>query len=134
VENRQNLGYSAMATLNVPIWNWGSIHSKVKQASLREQQAELDLTTSKKQLQADVASSHAEAETALSQIQTLRSSRDLSEESLRLTLLRYKSGEATALEVVDAQTTAAQARTAYDDGLLRYRLALATLQNLTGTY
>jgi len=134
VENRQNLGYSAMATLNVPIWNWGSIHSKVKQASLREQQAELDLTTSKKQLQADVASSHAEAETALSQIQTLRSSRDLSEESLRLTLLRYKSGEATALEVVDAQTTATQARTAYDDGLLRYRLALATLQNLTGTY
>lgn len=134
VENRQNLGYSAMATLNVPIWNWGSIHSKVKQASLREQQAELDLTTSKKQLQADVASSHAEAETALAQIQTLRSSRDLSEESLRLTLLRYKSGEATALEVVDAQTTAAQARTAYDDGLLRYRLALATLQNLTGTY
>lgn len=134
VENRQNLGYSAMATLTVPIWNWGSIHSKVKQASLREQQAQLDLTASQKQLQAGVASAHEEAQTALAEIQTLRSSRDLAEESLRLTLLRYKSGEATALEVVDAQTTATQARSAYDDGLLRYRLAIANLQNLTGNY
>ncbi len=134
VNNRHNLGYSAAATLTVPIWNWGSIHSKVKQASLREQQAQLDLTLSRKQLQADLASFHEEAQTALSQIQTLRSSNELSAESLRLTLLRYKSGEATALEVVDAQTTATLARNAYDDGLLRYRLALANLQNLTGTH
>lgn len=134
VENRHNLGYSAMATLTVPIWNWGSIHSKVKQASLREQQAQLDLSASKRQLRADLASSHEEVQTALSQIQALRSSEELAAESLRLTLLRYKSGEATALEVVDAQTTATQARNAYDDGLLRYRLALANLQNLTGTH
>ena len=134
VENRHNLGYSAMATLTVPIWNWGSIHSRVKQASLREQQAQLDLTASQRQLQADLASFHEEAQTALSQIKTLQSSEQLSAESLRLTLLRYKSGEATALEVVDAQTTATQARNAYDDGLLRYRLALANLQNLTGTH
>lgn len=134
VANRHNLGYSAMATLTVPIWNWGSIHSRVKQASLREQQAELDLTASRKQLQANLASFHEEAQTALSQIKMLQSSEELSAESLRLTLLRYKSGEATALEVVDAQTTATLARNAYDDGLLRYRLALANLQNLTGTY
>jgi len=55
-------------------------------------------------------------------------------ESLRLTLLRYQAGEATALEVVDAQTTASQARSAYDDGLLRYRIAVANLQTLTGTF
>jgi hypothetical protein len=39
----------------------------------------------------------------------------------------------SALELVDAQTTAAQPRSAYDDGLLRYRVAVATLQNLAGT-
>jgi outer membrane protein TolC len=52
---------------------------------------------------------------------------------LRLTYLRYQSGEATALEVVDAQTTLALARNAYDDGLSRYRIALANIQTLTGT-
>jgi outer membrane protein TolC len=37
------------------------------------------------------------------------------------------------LEVVDAQSTLADARNAYDDGLSRYRLALASIQTLTGT-
>jgi outer membrane protein TolC len=58
----------------------------------------------------------------------------LSTESLRLTLLRYTAGEVTVLEVVDAQTTLVQARNAYDDGVVRYRLALANLQTLTGAF
>ncbi|MBV8828391.1 MAG: TolC family protein [Acidobacteriaceae bacterium] len=132
VPYRQNLGYSGAATLNVPVWTWGSIHSKVKQAQFREKQAELDLTTTQKQLSADIASAYGEAETALSQVPSLRSSSQLSAESVRLTLLRYQAGEATTLEVVDAQTTANLARGAYDDGLLRYRLALAALETLTG--
>ena len=44
-----------------------------------------------------------------------------------------QAGEATVLEVVDAQTTLAQARNGYDDGLVRYRAATASLQLLTGT-
>ena len=35
--------------------------------------------------------------------------------------------------IVDAQTTLIQARNAHDDGLVRYRVALAALQTLTGT-
>ena len=66
-------------------------------------------------------------------LDSLRRSVDLSAESLRLTLLRYQAGEATALEVSDAQSTLAQARNAYDDGLTRYRVALAEIQTLTGT-
>ena len=51
---------------------------------------------------------------------------------LRLTLLRYQAGEVGVLEVVDAQTTLIQARNPYDDRLVRYRVALAALQTLTG--
>ena len=99
VPTRQNLGYSAEATLNIPIWNWGAIHSKVKQAALREKQSELDLGLAKKQLDAGLFTAYQEARTALSQVASLRDSSDLAAESLRLTLLRYKAGEATTLEV-----------------------------------
>ncbi len=133
VMNRQNLGYSAQATLNIPVWNWGATRSKVKQAEIREQQAQLDLTLAQRTLQGNLAAAHGEAQAAQAQIDSLRSSVDLSAESLRLTLLRYQAGEANALEVVDAQNTLAQARNAYDDGLVRYRLALATLRTLTGS-
>jgi outer membrane protein TolC len=132
VPYRQNLGYSAQATLNIPLWNWGATHSKVKQAGLKRTQAELDLTVAQKQLDADLASSYQEAQSAFSQVESLRSSSDLAAESLRLTLLRYQAGEATALEVVDAQNTANLSRSAYDDGLLRYRVSLAAVQSLTG--
>jgi hypothetical protein len=36
--------------------------------------------------------------------------------------------------VVDAQSTVLGARNAYDDGLVRYRMALASLQTLTGAF
>jgi outer membrane protein TolC len=130
----RNLGYSAQATLNVPIWNWGAVQSKVKQASLRRRLARVELTYAQRQLLGNVHSYYAEASTARAELETLRRSAELAAESLRLTNLRYQAGEATALEVVDAENVLAQARNAYDDGEARYRVALANLQTLTGIY
>jgi len=134
VSNRRNLGYAAQATLNIPVWSWGAIHSKVKQAELRKQQTELDLGMARKQTDAAVLSAYQEAQTALAQVASLKESVDLAEESLRLTLLRYKAGEATTLEVVDAQAAAILARNANTDGLFRYRAAYAAVQQLTGNF
>ncbi len=131
VRNRHNLGYSGQVTLTIPLWSWGSTRSKVKQAGLRTEQAQSDLTVAEKQLHANIASGYLEARAAHDQIASLRTTVDLSEESLRLTLLRYQAGEATVLEVVDAQSTLAAARNGYADGLLRYRLAAAELATLT---
>ncbi len=68
------------------------------------------------------------------QLDILRNSADLATESLRLTNLRYQAGEASALEVVDAQNTLTAARNAYHDGEARYHLAIANLQTLTGAF
>ena len=127
-----NLGSSAMATLNIPIWNWGTTQSRVKQAELRRGQAKRELSLAQRRLLAQIRSLYAEAETALSEQEGLSRSAQLAEESLRLVTLRYKNGESTVLEVVDAQTTFALANGAYQDGAVRYRLSLANLQTLTG--
>jgi len=131
-EGDRLLGSSVQAQLTVPLWNWGAAQSKVRQAQLRVQQAKADLTLAGRQLLANITVFYGEAQVARDQAATLRSSLDLSTESLRLTLLRYQAGEVSVLEVVDAQTTLIQARNAYDDGLVRYRVALAALQTLTG--
>jgi outer membrane protein TolC len=83
---------------------------------------------------ANLNSFYLEAQTASVQMASLRHSLDLAGESLKLTLLRYQAGEVTVLEVVDAQTTLVGARNAYDDGLARYRVALANLQTITGAF
>jgi outer membrane protein TolC len=127
-----NLGSSAMAALTLPVWNWGATQSRVRQAELKRELAKKELSFAQRKLLAEMRSLYSEADTVLNELSGLQRSAELSAESLRLTTLRYKAGEATVLEVVDAQTTFAQANAAYQNGAVRYRVALANLQTLTG--
>jgi len=126
-EGERLLGSVFQAQMTVPLWSWGATQSKLRQAHLRENQAKIELSLAQRTLQSNVATFYREAQIAGDQVASL------SAESLRLTLLRYQSGEVSVLEVVDAQSTLIQARNAYDDGLVRYRVALAALQTITGT-
>jgi outer membrane protein TolC len=130
----RNLGSVAQAQLTIPVWTWGATRSKLKQAELHLQQAKVDLSYTQRQLLGNLDAFYREAEVARSQLPSLSHSVDLASESLKLTLLRYTAGEVTVLEVVDAQSTLAQARNAHADGLVRYRVALADLQTLTGSF
>lgn len=130
----RNLGYSASATLNIPIWNWGATRSKVKQTELQRDLAQIQLSAAQRKLLANLKSLYAEADGARIELELLQQSADLAAESVRLTDLRYQAGEATALEVVDAQNSLVTARNNYDDGEARYRLAIANLQTLTGVF
>ena len=130
----RNLGYSASAALNIPMWNWGATRSKVKQTELQRDLAQIQLSAAQRKLLADLKSLYAEAEAAKIELEVLQQSADLAAESVRLTNLRYQAGEATALEVVDAQNSLVTARNNYDDGEARYRLAIANLQTLTGVF
>jgi len=130
----RNIGYSAVATLQIPIFSWGSDRSKLKQAELRRDQAHVELNFAQKQLLSHLRQFYLEAKTSRSEMDLLASSAELAADSLRLTTLRYQAGESTVLEVVDAQNTLTQARNAYDDGQSRYRVAVANLQTVTGNF
>ncbi|HZQ18041.1 MAG TPA: TolC family protein [Terriglobales bacterium] len=130
----RNLGYSAVATLNIPIWNWGASRSKVKAAELDRDQAKVELSFAQRKMAADLKDFYNEAGTSRSELESLRQSAELAAESLRLTTLRYRAGEATVLEVVDSQNTLTQAQNALGDGQVRYRVAVANLQMLTGRF
>jgi outer membrane protein TolC len=129
-----NLGYFVTLSLNIPVWDWGVRRSKVRQAEIKREQANVELSVAQRQLVRNLQGSYREAQTAREQMDLLRSAVDLASESLRLIVLRYQAGEATVLELVDAQTALTQARNAYDDGIVRYRLALSNLQTLTGAF
>lgn len=131
---RHNLGYQITASVSVPLWTWGATQGQIAAARLRQQSAEIGRAFAARQLLANIHSFYAEAQAARSELASLQRSASLAADSLRLTTLRYQAGEATVLEVVDAQATLVAARNAYDDGQARYHLALANLQRLTGTF
>jgi outer membrane protein len=126
------LGYFITANLTVPVWDWGGTRSKLHQAQARRSQAQVALSQTQRQLLANLYSMYNESQAAKTAVDELQRVSDLAAESLRLISLRYEAGESSALEVVDAQNTLVQARNAYDDAQMRYRVALAQLQTLTG--
>jgi outer membrane protein TolC len=132
--NVRNLGYAATATLEIPIWNWGASRSKVKSANLQRNQAKVELSFAQRKMVADLKFLYNESQVSRAMLESLRQSADLATESLRLTTLRYQAGEATVLEVVDAQNTLTTTQNAFGDGQVRFRVALANLQTLTGTF
>jgi outer membrane protein TolC len=128
------LGYFIQATLTLPVWDWGTLRSKLRQADFKQEQAQVSLSQTQRRALAELYAAYNEALVAREAVDKLRQTADLAGESLRLVTLRYQGGSATSLEVVDAQTTLITARNAFDDAQVRYRTALATLQTLTGSF
>jgi outer membrane protein TolC len=129
-----NLGYFITAGMTIPVWDWGTLRSKLHQSETNQEQARAELSQSQREQLANLYAAYNEASVARQALNSSGRAADDAAESLRLTELRYQAGESTVLEVVDAQNTLTQARGAHDDAQVRYRVALAVLQTLTGTF
>ena len=129
----RNLGYSASVTLDIPVWDWLAPHTRSSRARFAATPRKVALTDTQRRLIARLDEAYSEAGAARDQLASLDASVATAAESLRLTKLRYTGGEATVLEVVDAQTAFVSAENAREDGRVRYEAALADLQTLTGT-
>jgi len=129
----RNLGYSASVTVDIPVWNWLGTQHRVKQSEIRREAARAVLSATQRRLIVALDEAYSEAAAARDELASLDQSASMAVESLRLTKLRYQGGEATVLEVVDAQNTNVQAEDAREDGRVRYETARAALETLTGT-
>lgn len=131
-DGTRNLGYSALATLNIPVWDWFATHNRVKQSTIRRTQAKAELTVAQRRLIASLDELYKEASVAQAQMTLFDQSVQTATQSLHLTNLRYAAGEGSVLEVVDAQNSLVTAESSRADGAVRYHVALANLQTLTG--
>jgi outer membrane protein TolC len=104
----------------------------VKQSAARNDLAKVELTATQRQLVASLEELYNEAAVAADQLASFDETVRTAAESLRLTKLRYTAGEATVLEVVDAQTSYSAAQAAQVDAAVRYHVAFGQLQTLTG--
>lgn len=130
----RNLGYSASATVDFPLWDWLATQHKVKQSQIRRDVVKVALSATQRRLIANLAEFYDEAAAARDQLASLELSATTARESLRLTKMRYTGGEGSVLEVVDAQNALLTSESAQADGTVRYEMALANLQTLTGRF
>ena len=129
-----NAGYFLTAVMNIPVWDWGTLRSKLHQAQYKQQTAKAQLSQAQRTLVSELYATYDEALVARAALDGSRRTAELAAESLRLVTLRYQGGASPATEVVDAETTLVTARNAYADAQVRYRTLLANLQTFTGSF
>ena len=129
-----NLGYFVTYSLNVPVWDWGTLRSNLHIAEDQKQLARLNLSYAQRQMLNSLYNSYNEAAVAWNELGNLRRSADLAARNLELVTMQYEAGETQVLQVLDAENSLEQARNDNAAGAARYRDALAALQMLTGSF
>jgi outer membrane protein TolC len=133
-DRRCHLGSVVQGTLLIPAWNWERRAAECGRENCGYNRPGRICRRHRGNCWRNISTFYQEPQVVQPQLDALRRSLDLSDESLRWTLRRYEAGEPTVLEGVNAQSTLATARNAYDDGLVRYRVALVALQTLTAQF
>ncbi len=128
------MGYFVTYSMNVPVWDWGIRRSQLREAKDRRNLARLNLTYAQRKVLSELYSFYNQAQVASNQLDTLRNSSQLAARNLQLVTMQYKAGEATVLQVLDAENSLTAAQNAYAAGQALYRTDLADLQTLTGRF
>jgi len=129
---REHRGYLATATLDIPIFDWGIGRAKQRQAELKAQAAENQLTVTQRDIEQQFVAARDEALTAIRRVDNARAAVADAQRNVDISIARYRAGEAPILEVTDALTTLAQQRTNYQQALFDFEIARARLQEAAG--
>ena len=124
----------ALATVNltIPLWDWGASRSREQQARLRAQSVESERSLALRNFTQQFYGARSQALAAATRYQFLSVSVVDAERNVQASIARYRSGEATIIEVTDAQSTLAAQRAALYQALFDYQSARARLLQATG--
>ena len=110
-----------------------STEHKVKQSEIRRDAAQVALTNTQRQMIAQLEEAYSEAQSGARSACVARPERGDGGRKPAPDEACLPGGEATVLEVVDAESAYVTAENAREDGRVRYETARAELQTLTGT-
>jgi outer membrane protein TolC len=131
-ELRQHRGTQAMASIDVPLFDWGVSQGRLRQAQLRARSAELQRDLISRELALQFATSRQEATTAAARVVNARTALADAERNVTISIARYRAGEAPVTEATDAQTTRAQQRLALQQALYDFQVAVSHLREAAG--
>jgi outer membrane protein TolC len=118
--------------LNVPIFNGGLTLGRLTVARSRQHQAELELGSMQGQVEEDVRLAYSELRTTIEEVRAADKGLTLALRELEMARDRFRAGIADNLEVINAQTSLANARDAQVQALADYNAARLNLAAALG--
>ncbi len=129
---KQDAGYSLFLSFSVPLFTWGGIESRIQQAEITQKQALTKVALTDRSLQTQQLSILSEIELAKKNMKNYQSSIKTAQENYLSSEARFKGGSGTNLDVLDAHRLVIQAESDYNNAVLQYQTASASLLRLYG--
>ena len=121
-------GGSAIVTLNIPIFNFGASKSRAAQAQLRARSLDAQRENAVLQLKQEFYAARAGALSAWDRISYAMQAATAAQQNLTMNFERYRSKQATLLEVIDAESNYSATRLEYYQAIADYHSARARLE------
>jgi outer membrane protein TolC len=128
----QHAGASASIGVSIPIFDAGISRSRERQAQLRAQVAETTRLAALRSFAQNFYSARTQAFSAVARIRLASAGLVDAESNLTASLARYRAGEASIIEVTDAQNQLITQRTNFYQAVFDYQTARARLLQATG--
>jgi outer membrane protein TolC len=119
-------------TVNIPIFQGGSVHGDVLQADAQLQQSRDRAENLRAQIDADVRTAIFNLQSSAQQVEVARSNIDLAGQTLTQSIDRFAAGVTDTVEVVQSQEAVASANERYISSLYNYNYAKISLARAVG--
>ena len=124
--------WAAALSLNVPIFNGFLTRNKESEAKVNSSEADLNIVTLKGNIVAEVQQAMTNLNSNLDKLNTTLTQVDFAEKTVQRAVARYNSGVGTNLDLLDAETSLAQAKLFYLQDLYRSILSSYQLKKAVG--
>lgn len=131
-KNYHNNSTTAMLSVQVPLFHWGSEVKKVKKARLDVRNAELDLQKNTRLLGIEARQAVQNLTSGYQMIETSRLGRDQADQNLANMQLKYDNEMCTLTDLLDAESQWQQARSNEIEALTQYKIYETEYLRVTG--
>jgi outer membrane protein TolC len=118
--------------MTIPIFDWGAAKSRETQARLKVQQAMNARALAERQFAQAFFAARTQAISARTRVRQIAAAITDAEANLSASIARYRSGEATIIEVTDAQNTLVTQRNELYQAIFDYQTARSRLMRAVG--
>jgi outer membrane protein TolC len=124
--------FDARGTLNIPIFQGGTVHGDVLKADAKLEQSRERMDNLRGQIDSDVRTALLNLESSAEQVDVARSNIDLAEQTLSQSRDRFAAGVTDTVEVVQSQEAVASAHEQFISSLYNYNYAKISLARALG--
>lgn len=122
--NNERIG----VTLTIPIFDWGAKKARVKSSQLAMESNQISFNEEKKSITVEVRQICRNLPTLIRQIEIKKKSIGNAERTYEINLEKYRNGNLTGMELQQYQTQLTDAKQAYTNAIISYKLELLNLK------